>query len=86
MVLCDVHRGGESGGGVSEQTKHPAAAADVLTAREAAAYLKIPVRSVHLYASRGELPSIKIGRHRRFSRAALEAHLIGQARDARARS
>ena len=34
---------------------------------------QIPVRSVHEYAARGELPSVRIGRHRRFSRAAVEA-------------
>ena len=46
---------------------------DVMTAAEVAAYLQIPVRSVQEYAARGELPSVRIGRHRRFSRAALEA-------------
>jgi excisionase family DNA binding protein len=45
---------------------------DVMTAAEVAAYLQIPVRSVHAYAARGELPSVRIGRHRRFSRAAVE--------------
>ena len=46
---------------------------DVMTAAEVAEYLQIPVRSVHEYAARGELPSVRIGRHRRFSRAAVEA-------------
>ena len=46
---------------------------DVMTAAEVADYLQIPVRSVHDYAARDELPSVRIGRHRRFSRAALEA-------------
>jgi len=54
-------------------TEQPATASDVLTAREVAAWLQIPVRSVHEYAARGELPSVQIGRHRRFSRAALAA-------------
>jgi len=44
-----------------------------MTAAEVAEYLQIPVRSVHEYAARGELPSVRIGRHRRFSRAAVEA-------------
>ena len=48
---------------------------DVMTAAEVADYLQIPVRSVHEYAARGELPSVRIGRHRRFSRAAVEAVL-----------
>jgi excisionase family DNA binding protein len=46
---------------------------DVMTAAEVAEYLQIPVRSVHDYAARDELPSVRIGRHRRFSRAAVEA-------------
>jgi excisionase family DNA binding protein len=54
-------------------TLTPARAQDVLTAADVAEYLQIPVRSVHEYAARGELPSVRIGRHRRFSRAALEA-------------
>ena len=54
-------------------TAAPARAQDVMTAADVAEYLQIPVRSVHEYAARGELPSVRIGRHRRFSRAALEA-------------
>jgi excisionase family DNA binding protein len=54
-------------------TPAPARAQDVMTAAEVARYLQIPVRSVHEYAARGELPSVRIGRHRRFSRAAVEA-------------
>ena len=46
---------------------------DVMTAAEVAEYLQIPVRSVHDYAARDELPSVRIGRHRRFSRAAVVA-------------
>ena len=46
---------------------------DVMTAGEVAEYLQIPLRSVHEYAARGQLPSVLIGRHRRFSRAAVEA-------------
>ncbi len=41
---------------------------DVMTAAEVADYLQISVRSVHDYAARDELPSVRIGRHRRFSR------------------
>jgi excisionase family DNA binding protein len=44
-----------------------------MTAAEVAEYLQIPLRSVHEYAARGQLPSVLIGRHRRFSRAAVEA-------------
>ena len=54
-------------------TSAPVRAQDVMTAAEVAEHLQIPVRSVHEYAARGELPSVRIGRHRRFSRAAVEA-------------
>lgn len=37
-------------------------------ARQAAAWLGIPVRSLHQYVQRGLLPSYKLGRHRLFRR------------------
>lgn len=46
---------------------------EVMTAAEVAEYLQIALHSVHEYAARGQLPSVRIGRHRRFSRAAAEA-------------
>lgn len=52
-----------------------ATAANLMTAAEVAEYLQLRVRSVHAYAARGELPCTRIGRHRRFSRAAIEALL-----------
>jgi excisionase family DNA binding protein len=52
--------------------QQPATADDVLTVREVAAMLKLPARTVAEYAARGVLPSVKIGRHRRFSRRELE--------------
>jgi excisionase family DNA binding protein len=67
---------------ISEQ----ATAADVLTAAQVAAWLQLPVRSVHQYAERGELPSVRIGRHRRFSRAAIERLVSGDAAKPRARA
>jgi excisionase family DNA binding protein len=56
-----------------ESNGERAAAADVLTVREAAALLKLSPRTVGEYGARGVLPSVKIGRHRRFSRRQLEA-------------
>jgi excisionase family DNA binding protein len=49
-----------------------ATSADVLTVHEAAALLKLSPRTVGEYGARGVLPSVKIGRHRRFSRRRLE--------------
>jgi excisionase family DNA binding protein len=60
----------------------PATAADVMTAREAAEYLRLPVRSVPQYAHAGELPSVKIGRHRRFRRSSVERWLADRERAA----
>ncbi len=52
----------------------PAATADdVLTAPEAARYLKLPLRTLNEYSAQGRVPSVKLGRHRRFSRRDLEA-------------
>jgi excisionase family DNA binding protein len=60
----------------SETHQEPSTAVDVLTVKEAAALLKLSPRTVGEYGARGVLPSVKIGRHRRFSRRQLEA-LIG---------
>ena len=52
----------------------------LLTAAEVARLLGVPRSSIYEYARRlrDPLPSIGIGRHRRFSRAALEAWLATQ--------
>jgi excisionase family DNA binding protein len=42
---------------------------DLLTADEVAELLHIPRSTVSDYARRGVLPSVKLGRHRRFVRA-----------------
>jgi excisionase family DNA binding protein len=46
---------------------------DVLTVSEVARLLQLSPRTVAEYGARGLLPSVKIGRHRRFSRRQLEA-------------
>ena len=53
----------------------------LLTAEEVAALLAVPRSSVYEYARRlhDPLPSVPIGRHRRFYRAAVEAWLGRQA-------
>jgi excisionase family DNA binding protein len=40
--------------------------AEFMGAKEAAAFLGIPLRSLHLYVQQGLLPSYKLGRHRLF--------------------
>jgi excisionase family DNA binding protein len=45
----------------------------VLTVNQVAALFKLSPRTVSEYGARGVLPSVKIGRHRRFSRRQLEA-------------
>jgi excisionase family DNA binding protein len=59
----------------------PLTAADVLTASEVAALLRMPVSTVHDYARRGVLPSTKIGRHRLYVRSRIEATLLGETAD-----
>ncbi len=53
--------------------RQPATEDDVLAVKEVAALLKLSPRTVGEYAARGVLPSVKIGRHRRFSKRQLEA-------------
>lgn len=56
---------------------------ELLTADEVAELLHIPRSTAAAYARRGVLPSIKLGRHRRFVRsdvaAAIERLRLGQA-------
>lgn len=46
---------------------------EVMTAPQVGALLQIPVSTVEDYARRGVLPSLKLGRHRRFVRSEVEA-------------
>lgn len=48
-------------------------AEDLLTAQEAADYLKLKKATVYEMVKRGELPSVRLGKQLRISRAALEA-------------
>lgn len=56
---------------------------ELLTSEEVAELLRIPRSTVSEYARRGVLPSIKLGRHRRFVRSdvadAIERLRLGQA-------
>ena len=70
-VVFDATRSGQSA---------PSAAERLLTADDVAELLCIPRSSVYEYARRrtNALPSLLIGRHRRFERAAIEAWLVAQ--------
>jgi excisionase family DNA binding protein len=51
---------------------------DVMTGREVAALLHMPVSTVEDLARQGRLPSVKIGRRRRYVRQEIEAVVRGQ--------
>lgn len=50
---------------------------ELLTARQLAKLLQMPPSTIENYARRGLLPSLKLGRHRRFVRSQVE-HAISQ--------
>lgn len=52
----------------------------LLTAKEVAQLLNVPVSSVHEYSRRQgrPMPSVSVGRHRRYYRGDLEAWLGGE--------
>jgi excisionase family DNA binding protein len=56
--------------------QRPVSAAEILTADEVAEMLRLRTSTVHEYARRGLLPSIKLGRSRRFVRADVEAEIL----------
>ena len=45
---------------------------ELMTASEVAAVMQLKVSTIEDYARRGVLPSVKVGRHRRFIRSQLE--------------
>ena len=47
-----------------------------MTAREVAAVMQLKVSTIEDYARRGLLPSIKVGRHRRFVRSEVERSIL----------
>jgi excisionase family DNA binding protein len=66
----------------SHPEREPASATldELLTADQVAALLLLPVSTVKDYARRGVLPSMKLGKHRRFVRSAVQAALDELAR------
>ncbi len=53
---------------------------ELLTAKQIAAMLHLRVSTVEEYARRGLLPSVKLGRHRRFLRSEVEEALLALVR------
>ncbi len=66
--------------GRSEPEPTRATLDELMTADQVAALLLLPVSTVKDYARRGVLPSIKLGKHRRFVRSAVQAALDDLAR------
>jgi excisionase family DNA binding protein len=56
---------------------------DVLTGRDVALLLHVPVSTVEDWARRGILPSVKIGRRRLYIRQNIESVLTGRSPDVR---
>jgi excisionase family DNA binding protein len=50
--------------------------AALMTAREVAALLEVPISTVLEWGRNGTLPRVKLGRHRRFIRAHVEAAIL----------
>ena len=48
---------------------------EVLTVREIASYLRIPVSTIYMLAQQGKIPCQKIGRHWRFRKEAVDRWL-----------
>jgi excisionase family DNA binding protein len=61
-----------------------ATASDLMTPREAAAYLRVRPSWVYEAARGRRLPHVKVGRHLRFLQGDLDAWIAGQRVDARA--
>jgi len=53
---------------------------DVMTAKEAAAYLRIARATLYRLAAKGEIPAVKVGRVWRFSRQLLDEWLEARMR------
>ena len=51
----------------------------LLTAKEAAAYLRVHLRTIYEWVAKGMIPSVKLGRKRLFDRKALDRWIDSQA-------
>jgi excisionase family DNA binding protein len=58
----------------------PAVLDELMTAEQVASLLLLPTSTVKDYARRGVLPSIKLGKHRRFVRSQVQSAIEALAR------
>ncbi len=65
-------RAGSQVEGITMAERRGAGAAEILTIRDVAAYLKLPVSTVYRLAERRELPGHKVGRQWRFHKSILD--------------
>jgi excisionase family DNA binding protein len=63
---------------MSSTDRRPLTAADVMTAAEVAALLRVPRSTVEDWARRGIVPSRKVGRRRLYVRSRIEALLLDE--------
>jgi excisionase family DNA binding protein len=57
---------------------------DILVAREVARLLRMNVKTVYELAKAGSLPSVRLGRHFRFSRRAIVGAFVAKSRECKA--
>ena len=57
---------------MTQKYPHHAGSADLLTPKEAAAYLRVPIKSIYHRVQRKELGHIKLGRLLRFKKSELD--------------
>lgn len=76
------HNGPQTNDGAGTEASS-SALNELMTAQQVAAVLLLPISTVMDYARRGVLPSIKLGKHRRFVRSQVERAIVELARGAR---
>jgi len=69
---------------IGSTVHHPLTAADVMTAAEVAALLRVPRSTVEDWARRGIVPSRKVGRRQLYIRSRIEALLLDDHADSAA--
>jgi excisionase family DNA binding protein len=79
--LVQDPRGGP--GGDAGKVELSVALDELMTAEQVAALLLLPASTVKDYARRGVLPSIKLGKHRRFVRSQVQGAIDVLARSSR---
>lgn len=56
----------------------------LLSAEDVAQWLKVPISTVRNKGASGEIPSVKIGRHRRYDRSEVQRWIDGQRQEQQA--